>query len=87
MTESLRVTSGCKPLQSPLRVFSPGLYPELRAEKREPWLQECVQANVTLMAVNRELKHKRFWDTDGNRKRTFRVLGKYCLPDFYTTRL
>ena len=29
----------------------------------------------------------RFWDADGNRKITFRVLGKYCLLDFYTTRL
>ena len=35
----------------------------------------------------RELKHARFWDADGNRKRTFLVLGPYCLPDFYTTRL
>ena len=23
-----------------------------------------------------------FWDTDGNRKRRFRMLGPYCLPDF-----
>ena len=29
-------------------------------------------------------KHARFWGADGNRKRTFRVLGPYCLPDFYT---
>ena len=30
----------------------------------------------------RELKHARFWDADGNRKRRFRLLGPYCLPDF-----
>ena len=35
----------------------------------------------------RELKHARFWDADGNRKTTFRVLGKYCLPDFYDSSL
>ena len=33
----------------------------------------------------RELKHERFWDADGNRKRTFCVLGPYCLPDVYTS--
>ena len=26
-------------------------------------------------------------DADGSWKRTFRVLGAYCLPDFYTTQL
>ena len=30
-----------------------------------------------------ELKHARFWDADRNRKRTFRVPGQRCLPDFY----
>ena len=35
----------------------------------------------------RELKHARFWDADGNRKRAFLVLGPYCLRDFYTTHL
>ena len=34
---------------------------------------------------NWELKHARFWDANGNLERTFRVLGPYCLPDFYTT--
>ena len=32
----------------------------------------------------RELKHARFWDADGNRKRTFRVPGQRCLPHFHT---
>ena len=35
----------------------------------------------------RELKHARFWDADGNRKRTFRVPGQRFLPDFYTNHL
>ena len=42
--------------------------------------------------INRKLKHAPFWDApfwaaDGNRKRTLRVLGPYCLPDFFTTHL
>ena len=37
--------------------------------------------------LNRELKHARFWDADDNWKRTFLVLGKYCLPNSYTIRL
>ena len=32
--------------------------------------------------VVRELKHARFWDADGNRKRTFPVLGNYWSPRF-----
>ena len=35
----------------------------------------------------RELKHAHFWDADGNRKRTFRVLRPYCLTVCYTTHL
>ena len=35
----------------------------------------------------RELKHTRFWDAGGNRKRTFRVRGQWCLPDFYNKHL
>ena len=35
----------------------------------------------------RELKHARFRDANGNRKRTFRVPGQRCLPDFYTNHL
>ena len=42
---------------------------------------------MTSTSQSRELKHARFWEADGNRKRTFRVLGPYCLPDFYTTQL
>ena len=42
---------------------------------------------VKSKCYNRELKHERFLDADGNRKRTFRVLGPYYLPDFYTTYL
>ena len=48
-------------------------------------LYSCMQARVKL-SVNeddvmsiRELKHARFWDADGNRKRTFRVPGKHAL--------
>ena len=33
------------------------------------------------------LKHARFLDADGNRKRTFRALGQWHLPDFYTNHL
>ena len=40
-----------------------------------------------LLAFIRELKHARFWDADGNRKRTLLVLGKYRLRDSYTTPL
>ena len=36
---------------------------------------------------SRELKQVRFWDADGNRKRTFHVTGQWCLPDFYTNNL
>ena len=43
--------------------------------------------NVWSENVSRELKHARFSDADGNRKRTIRVLGPYCLPDFYTIHL
>ena len=39
------------------------------------------------MKIIRELKHAGFWDAGGNRKKTFCLLGKYCVPDFYTTRL
>ena len=28
--------------------------------------------------IVKELKHARFWDADGNRKRTFRVPGQWC---------
>ena len=35
----------------------------------------------------RELKHARFRDADDNRKRSFRVPGQWCLPDFYTKHL
>ena len=35
----------------------------------------------------RELKHARFWDADGNRKRTFHLPGQWCLPDFCTNHL
>ena len=35
----------------------------------------------------RELKHERFWDAGGNRKKTFCVVEPYCLSEFYTTRL
>ena len=31
---------------------------------------------------NRELKHARFRHADGNRKRSFHLLGLYCLPNF-----
>ena len=37
--------------------------------------------------ANRELKHARFLDAGGNRKRAFRVPGQWCLPDFYTNHL
>ena len=33
------------------------------------------------------LKHGRFWDADGDRKRTFRMPGQWCLPDFCTNLL
>ena len=32
---------------------------------------------------NRELKHARFWDADGKRKRTFHMPGQWCLPDIF----
>ena len=41
---------------------------------------------IRSLAVS-ELKHARFWDADGNRNRTFHILGPYCLPDFYATHL
>ena len=36
---------------------------------------------------NRELNHARFWDADGNRKRTFHMPGQWCLPNFCTNHL
>ena len=35
----------------------------------------------------RELKHARFLDAHGNRKRPVRLPGPYCLPNFYTSNL
>ena len=48
-----------------------------------------LQTQLTLHPRKRstQLKHAHFWDADGNRKRTFPLLGPYCLPDFYTTHL
>ena len=40
-----------------------------------------------LRTNNIKLKPVRFLDVDGKWKRTFRVPGAYCLPDFYTTHL
>ena len=37
--------------------------------------------------LNRKLKHMRFRDADGNRKRTCCVPGQWCLPHFYTNYL
>ena len=49
--------------------------------------EKGVITSLKSMLIIREIKHARFWDTDGNRKRTFRVLGPYCLLDFDTTHL
>ena len=40
-----------------------------------------------LRTNNMELKPMRFLHVDGKWKRTFRVSGPYCLPDFYTSHL
>ena len=69
---------------------SPGLFPgkvPFRVNMRGLVAGDCpVMCNCVRLA-DRELKYARFWDADGNRKRTFRVLGKYYLLDFYTTHL
>ena len=36
-----------------------------------------------LVAVVVVFKHARFWDVEGNRKRTFLVPGQWCLPHFF----
>ena len=59
-------------------------HPIQPASSYSPWLTNRFHVAVRLFS-NREFKHARFWDADGNRKRTFRVLGPYCFPDFYTT--
>ena len=50
------------------------------------------QRRITLMRVKKmtsrlkdsgELKDARFWDADGNRKRTFRVPGQWCVTYVY----
>ena len=43
--------------------------------------------DLTMHKKYREFKHVRFPDADSNWKKTFRVLGPYCLPDFYPTHL
>ena len=50
------------------------------------WLMNVYEGFLRADLIG-ELKHARFWNADGNRKRTFLVLEKYCLLDFYTTRL
>ena len=50
-----------------------------------PWHSKCLR--LSSASNNRELKHARFWDADGNRKRTFRVPGQWCLTDFYANHL
>ena len=42
---------------------------------------------VVLKLPIRELKHARFCDADGNRKRKFREPGQWCVPDFYANHL
>ena len=39
-----------------------------------------------LVTLKKEPKHGYFCDPDSNR-RAFRMLGPYCLPDFYTSYL
>ena len=53
--------------------------------KRNGWL---TASKCRLECKNdKELKHARFWDPDGNRKRTFHMPGQWCLPDFCTNNL
>ena len=42
---------------------------------------------ITAGARLGQLKHARFWDADGNRKRTFHMPGHWCLPDFCANHL
>ena len=37
----------------------------------------------SFLGCDRELKHARFSDANGDRKRTFRVPGQWCPPEFY----
>ena len=49
-----------------------------------PYLIKTERSCISLGDANREVKHAGFWDADGNRKRTFHVLGKHYLLDFHT---
>ena len=52
-----------------------------------PSLCQTVRVGMSaLVTLKKELKHGYFCDPDSNR-RAFRMLGPYCLPDFYTSYL
>ena len=54
--------------------------------KKDGCLRRLTYFRLSLVPPKiRELKHARFYDADGNRKRTFCLLGAYCLIDFYAT--
>ena len=43
----------------------------------------CPLQRFFSMSDSERFRHARFSDADGNRKRTFHVLGPYCLPVFF----
>ena len=55
----------------------------------EIWWKSMADQRKSASSDNniRELKHARFWDADGNRKRTFHMPGQWCLPDVCTNHL
>ena len=56
---------------------------------RNSEIQMCIEDITWTRSTDStgELKHARFLDADGNRKRTFCVPGQWCVPDFYSDHL
>ena len=77
--------------ESTSRVVS--LFPLTRHDQRDLGLICLVKKRkirfwiLSHLSWIRELKHACLWDANSNRKRTFCLLGLYCLPDFYTSYL
>ena len=84
--------SGCHatlPRKERLLTFEPHPFPDLSQSQLQFYFLELSRAKFSKddSTNNRELKHARFWDADGNRKRTFHMPGQWCLPDFCTNHL
>ena len=62
--------------------------PEVFSNTNSKWSVIVAFSNFQLRrSVDEKHFNAGFWDADCNRKRTFRVLGPHCLPDFYASHL